>query len=46
MFDGEMFPDYLAGIGYVMTIDTAEKLYNASMDTPLIHIEDVFLTGI
>lgn len=45
MFDGETFPDYLAGIGYVMSIDTAMRLYNVSMHTPLLYLEDVYLTG-
>lgn len=45
MFDGETYPTYLSGAGYVFSMDVAEKLYNASMDTPLLHLEDVYLTG-
>lgn len=45
LFDGEFYPNYLGGSGYVFTMDTAKKLYDASMNVPLIHLEDVYLTG-
>lgn len=45
MYDKHVFPNYLSGTGYVFTMDTAEKLYNASMVSPLLHLEDVYLTG-
>lgn len=45
LYDGEYYPNYLGGSGYVFTMDTAKKLYNASMDVPLFHLEDVYLTG-
>lgn len=45
MYDKETFPNYLSGSGYVFTIDTAIKLYNASLEMPLLHLEDVYLTG-
>lgn len=45
MYDGEFYPNYLSGSGYVFTMDTARKLYNSSMDVPLFHLEDVYLTG-
>lgn len=45
MYDEEFFPMYLSGGGYVFNKDTAEKLYNVSMMIPLLHLEDVYLTG-
>lgn len=45
MYDGEFYPNYLGGSGYVFTMDTAKKLYDASRNVPLIHLEDVYLTG-
>lgn len=45
MYDKGIYPNYLSGTGYVFSMDTAEKLYNVSMDTPLLHLEDVYLTG-
>lgn len=46
MYDKSNYPDFLAGgPGYVLTMDTAAKLYQASMDIPLLHLEDVYFTG-
>lgn len=45
MYDKDKYPNYLSGTGYVMSIDTVAKLYNASLETPVFHLEDVFLTG-
>lgn len=45
MYDRKTYPNYLSGSGYVFTMDTAEKLYNASLETPLLHLEDVYVTG-
>lgn len=45
MYNKNVYPDYLSGTGYLMSMDTAAKLYNASMKTPLLHLEDVYLTG-
>lgn len=47
MYDKVNYPNFLAGgPGYVMAMDTAAKLYKASMEVPYLHLEDVFLTGI
>lgn len=46
MYDKKIYPNYLAGSGYVMSIDTAIKLYNVSMKIPLLYLEDVYLTGL
>lgn len=46
MYNKKIYPIYLSGTGYVFSIDVAKKLYNASLEAPLLHLEDVFLTGI
>ena len=35
-----------SGTGYLMSCSTAMALYTASLDTPLFHLEDIFVTGI
>lgn len=46
MYDEQYYPNYLSGAGYVMSMDVAAKLYNASLSIPLFHLEDVYLTGL
>ena len=36
----------LPGPAYLMSNTTASKLYSVSMETPVIHLEDVYTTGI
>lgn len=45
LYAGKFYPDYLAGAGYLMSIDVAAKLYDAALLTPLFYLEDVYLTG-
>lgn len=46
MFDEFIYPNFLFGGGdFVFTMDTAAKLYNASMEIPLLVFEDVYFTG-
>lgn len=45
LFAGEFYPDYLSGTAYVMSFDAAQRLYKGSLQTPLFHLEDVYLTG-
>lgn len=45
MYSGETYPDYLSGTAYVMTFESAVRLYKGSLSTPLFHLEDVYLTG-
>lgn len=45
MFSGEYYPEYLSGSAYLMTISTLKQLYVESLNTPLFHLEDAFLTG-
>ncbi|XP_015520626.1 beta-1,3-galactosyltransferase 1 isoform X1 [Neodiprion pinetum] len=46
MYAEKMYPNYLSGTGYVMSLDVASKLYATALDTQLIYLEDVYLTGI
>lgn len=46
MFSGDEYPNYLSGTGYVMSSRTLSALYNASLVTPLFHLEDIYVTGI
>ena len=46
MFSGEYYPEYFSGSAYLMTQNSAQRLYDESLITPLFHLEDVFLTGI
>lgn len=42
---GQYYPAYCAGFGYLMTIETANKLYAAALQTPYFFIEDALITG-
>ncbi|XP_050591532.1 beta-1,3-galactosyltransferase 1-like isoform X1 [Bombus affinis] len=46
MYSGKIYPNYLSGTGYVMSLDVAFKLYHAALTTPLLHLEDVYITGL
>lgn len=46
MYSKKIYPNYLSGTGYVMSLDVAAKLYETSLATPLLHLEDVYLTGV
>lgn len=39
------YPNYLSGTAYVMSKSTALTLYEASLQTPIFHMEDIYLTG-
>ena len=46
LYDEYFFPNYLdGGSGFVFTMETAAKLYNASLEMPLFLFEDVYFTG-
>lgn len=45
MYPEKTYPNYLSGTGYVMSLDVASKLYKSALVTPLLHLEDVFITG-
>lgn len=46
MYSEKIYPNYLSGTGYVMSLDVALKLYHAALTTPLLHLEDVYITGL
>ncbi|XP_017125126.1 beta-1,3-galactosyltransferase 1 [Drosophila elegans] len=46
MFEGLQFPMYLSGTGYLLSMDVVLRLYEESLTTSLVHLEDVFVTGI
>jgi len=41
----ELYPDYLEGYCYLMSASVALGLYDEAYSIPIVHIEDVFLTG-
>ncbi|XP_031844442.1 beta-1,3-galactosyltransferase 1 [Nomia melanderi] len=46
MYSEKIYPNYLSGTGYVMSLDVAFKLYRAALTMPLLHLEDVYITGL
>ncbi|XP_014480262.1 PREDICTED: beta-1,3-galactosyltransferase 1-like isoform X1 [Dinoponera quadriceps] len=46
MYPEKTYPNYLSGTGYVMSTSVASKLYQAALVTPLLHLEDVYITGL
>jgi len=40
------FPQYCAGIGYIVSTSILPLLYNASKSTPFFWIDDVYVTGL
>ncbi|XP_065168529.1 beta-1,3-galactosyltransferase 1-like isoform X1 [Atheta coriaria] len=45
MYRDRIYPNYLSGTGYVMSIDVVPKLYEAALITPIFHLEDIYITG-
>ncbi|XP_030560650.1 beta-1,3-galactosyltransferase 1 [Drosophila novamexicana] len=46
MYKDEAYPKYLSGAGYLMSIDVVERLFEASLNTTLVYLEDIFITGL
>ncbi|XP_052838485.1 beta-1,3-galactosyltransferase 1 [Drosophila gunungcola] len=46
MFRGGVYPQYLCGSGYLLSIDVVPRLYKASLGTKMVHLEDLFVTGL
>lgn len=46
LFDGRLYPNYLSGTGYVMSIDVVPRLFEAALKTPIFYLEDIYITGI
>lgn len=45
MYSEKIYPNYVSGTAYVMSIDVVPKLFSAVFQTPLFHLEDVYITG-
>ena len=41
-----MFPQFIAGAGYLVERQNAECLFSASQTVSIIHLEDVYITGL
>ena len=46
MYSKPKFPDFLSGLGYLISSKLIECLYEKALHTPALHLEDVFVTGI
>ncbi|XP_078696466.1 beta-1,3-galactosyltransferase 5-like [Branchiostoma floridae x Branchiostoma belcheri] len=42
-FNEDVYPDYLSGTGYVMSMDTVRRFYVAALMTPPMPMEDVYM---
>ena len=45
MYPYKVYPYYLSGVGYLMSLQVALKLYEEAFSIPIIHMEDVYITG-
>ena len=46
MYAEKTYPNYLSGTAYVMSLDVVSKLYKEALRTPILHLEDVYITGV
>ncbi|CAD6228439.1 GSCOCG00012041001-RA-CDS [Cotesia congregata] len=46
MYGEKIVPNYAVGHGYIMSSDVGLILYKTALTTPVVHLEDVYLTGI
>ncbi|TRY77994.1 hypothetical protein TCAL_11892, partial [Tigriopus californicus] len=46
MYPEDLYPTYLSGSGYIIPSSEITCLYEAALETPLVYLEDVFVTGI
>ena len=46
MFAERRYPNYLSGTAYLMSRQALAALYRASFDSPLFHLEDIYITGL
>lgn len=42
-YDGDKYPPFCSGTGYVFSVDVAQKIYNISFSIPLFKLEDVYV---
>ncbi|XP_017021462.1 beta-1,3-galactosyltransferase 1-like isoform X2 [Drosophila kikkawai] len=46
MYPNNTYPAFLVGKGYLMSMDVVKRLYEAAWYTKVVHLEDVFVTGL
>lgn len=46
MYSEKAYPNYLSGTAYVMSLDVAARIYKEALRTPILHLEDVYITGV
>jgi len=46
MYNKKFFPQFLSGSGYLLTREASECLLEKSKTTPIVHLEDVYITGL
>jgi beta-1,3-galactosyltransferase 1 len=46
MMSNDIFPDYVSGIGYVLAYESVRALYEQSLRTPILYLEDAYMTGV
>ena len=46
MWPDEMYPPFLSGAGFLVPYKALDCLATTSMNLPLLHIDDVFITGV
>nr|XP_018910325.1 PREDICTED: beta-1,3-galactosyltransferase 1-like isoform X1 [Bemisia tabaci]XP_018910327.1 PREDICTED: beta-1,3-galactosyltransferase 1-like isoform X1 [Bemisia tabaci]XP_018910328.1 PREDICTED: beta-1,3-galactosyltransferase 1-like isoform X1 [Bemisia tabaci]XP_018910329.1 PREDICTED: beta-1,3-galactosyltransferase 1-like isoform X1 [Bemisia tabaci]XP_018910330.1 PREDICTED: beta-1,3-galactosyltransferase 1-like isoform X1 [Bemisia tabaci]XP_018910331.1 PREDICTED: beta-1,3-galactosyltransferas len=46
LYAGSKYPNYLSGTAYLMSRQVAEKLFTASFGVNMIHMEDIYITGL
>lgn len=46
MYPYKVYPYYLSGVGYLMSLQVALRLYEEAFSIPIIHMEDVYITGL
>jgi len=42
----DRYPDFIGGPAYLLGVEAVRKIYTQSLSAPLLHLEDVFVTGV
>lgn len=45
IYQPKLYPNYTEGVAYLMSQEVARKLYYGSLNTDIVFLEDVFITG-
>lgn len=46
MYPHDFHPNFLSGSAFVMSMDTALKIYQIALNMPIYHLDDVYYTGL